>query len=621
MSKSLTNFHLCDFETTTLADDCRVWGWASCSITNTDNITMGNNIESFIDFSSSKKKMTIFFHNLKFDGGFIDNWLLHDGYQVISDKKYLVPKSFTTTISGMGQWYAINIMFENGNKCVIYDSLKKLPFRVKEIAKAFKLSMAKGSIDYEKTRPVNYLLTENEKDYIRKDVKIVAEALKIQYEEGMDGMTVSKDCLNDYIATIGGENRFRNLFPILSDEVHNNLKLAYRGGWVYVKESIASRVLGRGVSYDFNSLYPSRMKDCLMPYGLPIPFKGKYNFIKSYPLHIQHIQCEFQIKNDHLPTIQIKGSEWGRYFKASEYLDSSRGMRVDLYLTNIDLELFFDHYEVFNLDYIDGYMFKAKHGMFDKYIDKHNFVKMQSDGANRALAKLKMNGLYGKFGSDLDVTGKLPYLKDDGSTGYRKKSLRYIEKDGKEVLYDDMDLHDYQEAVYIPVAIFTTSYGRDLTIRSAQSVYKRFCYADTDSIHLTGTTEPKNFKDIIHPYKLGYLKRESIFVKAKFLRAKTYMEEICIKYIRNEDGSLYVDPYGDNVYKETDIKNKETTILSVKCAGLDDQAKPFVTFDNFYIGSHIKVPEHAMKLRPKHVKGGIVLERKEINIREQFFNR
>ena len=77
-------------------------------------------------------------------------------------------------------------------------------------------------------------------------------------------------------------------------------------------------------------------------------------------------------------------------------------------------------------------------------------------------------------------------------------------------------------------------------------------------------------------------------------------------------GKIKKDEYGDDIFIQTGYDEMKETVLDVKCAGLDDQAKPYVTFENFYIGSNIKVPEHAMKLRPRHVKGGIILDKKEI---------
>lgn len=46
------------------------------------------------------------------------------------------------------------------------------------------------------------------------------------------------------------------------------------------------------------------------------------------------------------------------------------GEIVCLVLTNIDLKLFFEHYEVTDLTYECGWKFKSLQGIFKDYIDK-----------------------------------------------------------------------------------------------------------------------------------------------------------------------------------------------------------------------------------------------------------
>lgn len=79
-----------------------------------------------------------------------------------------------------------------------------------------------------------------------------------------------------------------------------------------------------------------------------------------------------------IPTIQIKNSY---FFKGNEYLESSEsyeGDIVTLVLTSVDLKLFLEHYDVSNLDYIAGYKFKGKAGLFTSYIDKWTDVKIKA---------------------------------------------------------------------------------------------------------------------------------------------------------------------------------------------------------------------------------------------------
>ena len=72
-----------DFETTTDLEDCRVWAWALCNVNNTDEFVFGNSVQTLMDWCSKKRNLTLYFHNLKFDGEFILQWLLHNGFTEI----------------------------------------------------------------------------------------------------------------------------------------------------------------------------------------------------------------------------------------------------------------------------------------------------------------------------------------------------------------------------------------------------------------------------------------------------------------------------------------------------------------------------------------------------------
>ena len=78
---------------------------------------------------------------------------------------------------------------------------------------------------------------------------------------------------------------------------------------------------------------------------------------------------------------------------------------------------------------------------------------------------------------------------------------------------------------------------------------------------------------------MGYWKHESNFKKARFIRQKTYIEDMG-EYIK------------------------------ITCAGLPESCYKNVNFNNFHEGFKCKG-----KLRPKHVKGGIILEDSEFTLK------
>lgn len=67
MGKSGLKKYSADFETSTWEKDKTwVWGWALCDIDNTNNVEVGNNIDTFFN-RIKEENMIIYFHNLKFD--------------------------------------------------------------------------------------------------------------------------------------------------------------------------------------------------------------------------------------------------------------------------------------------------------------------------------------------------------------------------------------------------------------------------------------------------------------------------------------------------------------------------------------------------------------------------
>lgn len=127
---------------------------------------------------------------------------------------------------------------------------------------------------------------------------------------------------------------------------------------------------------------------------------------------------------------------------------------------------------------------------------------------------------------------------------------------------------------------FITAYARDKIIRTSQKIVdyslkkygkNLYVYSDTDSCHsLLSEDELKTFLDI-DPVRLGALKCEGKFTRARFIRQKTYIEE---------------------------IDNK----LKITCASMPSSCYGQVTWDNFHTGLQC-----SNKLSFKHVKGGVLL--------------
>lgn len=574
-----------DFETTTKADDCRVW---ACGMYYMDSkrFECGNSIEWFFDRLSELDDCTVYFHNLKFDGTFILDWLFRNGFTHSTERK-IYKGEFSTLISDKNLFYSIKIKLKQKSTITIYDSLKIIPFSVAVIAKSFGLKIMKGEIDYTMERPPGWEITKEEYDYIKNDCEIVAQALQQLFDQNLKKMTQGSNALADFKSTLN--RKFERIFP--PPEYDSDIRQAYKGGFTYVNPKYQGLNIGKGVVYDKNSMYPSMMKFKPLPYDRGERFTGKYENDEFYPLYIQAFSCIFELKEKHLPTIQIKTGYLG--FVPTEYVTSSNGEEITLCLTSVDFKLFLDHYNIIGeINYIGGWKFRAATGLFDAYIDKWYKVKEESTRTGnkglRTLAKLMLNALYGKFALNPKVQSKIPY--------YDKEENMVKYKLGEE---------EEREPLYLPVACFITAYSREDVIRNAQANYDRFIYADTDSLHLIGTEAPQNMD--IDNYRLGAWKQESTFIRARFLRAKCYIEYI--------PGKL---PIKGNTIPGTHVcvgkypvKRLYYAPVKVTCAGMPSSCHPYVTWENFAVGA-----SYPGKKRFQTVPGGAVLIDTPFKIKE-----
>lgn len=586
----LSACYTADFETTTDENDCRVWAYSICSIEDVSKFWYGNNIDDFFEWCRKNNNPSLWFHNLKFDGTYIINWLFENGFKWV-EKEDIGDKTFTTLITDMGQFYQITVYFKHSKKkcrkVTFFDSLKILNFSVEKIAEDFDLPIRKLSIDYDKPRPVGYIIQPDEVDYIRNDVEIMARALQFMFLEGQTKMTIAGDAMKSLKETIIG---FRKKFPVLPKEVDAEIRKSYRGGFTYVNETWQGKEVGKGIILDVNSLYPYCMT-LELPFGEPVFFDGEYQDDPTHPLYVQSLTCAFELKPGKIPSIQLKNN---LSFIPNEYVKSSKGKVVTLYLTSVDLQLFKDQYNFWGTVWNGGFKFMKCKGIFDKYVQMWTAEKIKAgkekNKSKRQLAKLMLNSSYGRLSLSPTAKQKRPFL------------------DHEEVVRFELLPEEEREPVYIPCGAFITALGREKTIRTSQAIRDytiekygedRYYYSDTDSIHANLSSEDlEELKDLIKidKYELGCWDKEAEFTKALYIRQKCYIEMI--------EGKV------------------EVTV-----AGLPQYLAPIVNFENFKKGfstggmTHEQLKEMARKngatdeeleklhhkFRYKYVKGGVIL--------------
>lgn len=497
--KNNPEWFVADFETTTEKyyienGITKVWLYA-ISDKNSNIIKYGNSIEDFFEFINSYKKNVIYyFHNLKFDGSFILNYLINNNYKYQEKITLSDTNKFSTLIGEMGEFYSIKYNVKKNFQITFCDSLKLLPFKVEKIAIDFGLPILKGKIDYD-----NYEINEETLNYVFNDVKIVAMALNEIKKNGMIKMTTASCAYNEYSNMTFYIN---NLFPDLEKDFLVKWRGAYRGGRSMVNDLHRNKILKNVKRFDINSMYPYIMREMELPYGEPIKCnRNEYNF------ELYDVNISFKLKKGHLPCILKKGSLG---FGEDSYYTETEGVE-NLKISSIDFQLLEINYDIEYLEFIEILGFKTTKYLFRKYIDKYYEIKNREKGAKKLIAKLMLNSLYGKFGSKPEGKTKKPILVEESL------KFEYNEKE---------DMKHY----YLPIAIAITSYAHKLLDDNIRYTgIENFVYCDTDSIHTLGDLP----KELIDNKELGKFKLEGIEKISKYIRQKCYV-------VKDEDNSIKI---------------------------------------------------------------------------------
>lgn len=469
-----------------------------------------------------------------------------------------------------------------------FDTLKIVPYSLQKCCSAFiDLDLPKDGLDYEKVRNVDDELTFEEKVYIYNDVFGLSELVKKLIINGFDvdgkhvqytKLTNSSQSLSDYKETLledylNRENSFsnddffheidnklfqtkffkiedkeqkkellfKNVFPMQNYFVDKFIRLSYYGGLSTVHfqnvEKYSKYENKIGQVFDVNSLYPYIMLDRLLPYGYPQHNKkpyGKMNkkYKENYPLFIQEITIfDFKIKKNKMPFVQVK---MDKNFNGREVINENINIHgekqpIKLVLCSPLIELLFENYNVKSYKLGSHLAFRGANNLFKNYLDFWGTIKKRSKGANREIAKLRQNALYGKFGTSGD-TEKIEIQIEDNKFK--------VNNTHEEIISDN---------IYVAMSSFITSYAKQYLVTSINENYKNFLYCDTDSLHLFGNIE--DVKGLFIDDKIyGAWKHELTFNDFKYIGSKRYAE----KDIISGKWDIKCCGLSDNIMKQLD---------------------------------------------------------------------
>lgn len=558
--------YFADFETTTNNEErTSVYLWTI--ISEDEKVKeYGIDLKTFFEFLNSLNKIeAVYFHNLSWDGCFIEDWLIENNFKFDDEKTRFRNNTFRWINDDDYDLYSLDVKFKNKKVIRFKDSYKIFPTSIAKMAKV--VGLEKGIIDYEKYSNVQAKedLPQEVVDYAILDALILVRywnASKKNLE--VKRLTISSIVYNEFkafygktkfISHFGGYIDKKTINNVISKEEFLEFYKGYKGGLVLVKNGIKDVELKvDGYSYDVNSMYPWVMKTKLMPYGKPSSIK--YENVENVAILKVYINKAY-ILDEEIPCFVFSQS------KLTDEHQKHKKLIIDevIVVTEFEFELIKKYYFI-DFQILNKWYFKASY-IFKNFISELEEQKTNAKNeADRQVAKIKLNSLYGKFGQKFLRSQRILIKKEDllPDQGVKFEIGNY---------YEVSKIEEVDLISYVPVALFITSYARVHLLENIIKNKERFLYADTDSIYLDGMQEGLQIDET----SFGAFKLENRFSRFKYIKAKCYIFETL-------DGKI-----------------------TTKIAGLSKDKHKDINFSNFYKGSVFE----KSKTQRKRIKGGFIL--------------
>ncbi len=397
------------------------------------------------------------------------------------------------------------------------DSYAILPASLERLTNDFNVEHKKLKMDYE--------LGVNDKNFVQyfnNDLMGLYEVLE-QSQSLLEKLTLAGNTMNIFIKKFYKEKISNN-----SLKLNELFRQGYYGGRVEIFKL-------RGVElnyYDINSLYPSVMHD----FEYPLIENHNYEYTNEYiPDTLGYYYCNIKTPDMNIPILPYRredkklifpvGSWSGWYYSPEIAKARELGYKIDVKR---------------------GYVFKKTDYIFKDFVEYYYNIKRHSSGSKKAIAKLLLNSLYGKFGQRTEFD---EFIIGNGSERYFYIPFLNLTRT-KRVSYAK-----YQHS---EIAGLITSYARvrlyELFERAGiENIY----YCDTDSIitsSLLKTSDAlgdiKNESAIsefiaIAPKVYAYTSKDNgeVVIKAKGLNAKQLSFEDFRNAIYRNDFSKFVYEY------------------------------------------------------------------------------
>lgn len=469
--------------------------WAIGALLLNKNYKLFLTADEFCEYLANySDELKIFVHNLKFEGNFFLSSFTKFFVPVEKKKKDLKNGEFSIAIDIMNNWYSVTLRNKKGRLIYFSDTAKLFPQTLKTLGEMVDVP----KLDYDYTKIKNYqTLKEVPQDlltYLKRDCYILKKVMD-EYKDIKWKSTIASTTYFNWKKQYSNEYFYYDFYKPIRSLNMQYLRKWYAGGLCLYSQVDAHQIFKNIYVYDFNSLYPSIMRNEKLPFGKCYDSQPtRHNYLIFYEIEVKNCYSTF------IP--------WIRNTDTRAVLDHS--LYSIIYLIGEEYELFkktyFGQYKI-----LKKYYFKTKY-VFTDYIDywyaKKKKAKINNDKPTYRLSKLMMNSLYGKFGQNnirqikyLVKKPKDKYKEWDFQT-YGKYWLKHKQLIGK-------------DNYYLPIACAITAYARIKMLNFWLANRAHIVYGDTDSFYST--------KDLnINSLELGELKFEGHLYNFQIIRKKHY---------------------------------------------------------------------------------------------------
>lgn len=586
-----------------------------------------------LSLSDEEVTKIIYVHNLSWEFQFLRDIIKRQHWKV----KWMVANAPRKPIAFIIE--DINVMF----RC----SYKLTQLKLETCGPAYGLSARKqvGFLDYDKPRGIDTPLTEEELLYAEYDILVLDELIGVFRDKYKHIKTIPLTQTGEvkfgYRQVIPKDHIFkvRNDIPTL--RFYKWCRNALLGGWVH-GSVLYNNICQYDIDmWDIASSYPYSMCNMKAPYHMYYHWgkpSDKYMDREKYGI-IYHIR----LSNVKLKRV-LSFLSVSKCYKVSLGYSSDNGRlvaadSVELFLTEIDFDLFNQFYNYEKIEYIDYYVGKKRRlpkyfivYLLEQYNNKTKLKGVKSTPerdfeAEYQKGKQVCNCLYGVFLQNI-VQSTIEFDGDDWMCP--KITDEAIEYKLEELRNGWNSLFWYVHGLYV------TAWSRERLCRALLKFDKYVVYGDTDSCKIQSTApdaatwfqeennrirkinfqtakdlgidpdlfEPKDKNGVKHP--LGFWEFEGCASEFKALKAKAY----CFRLKPDEDIKVCISGVGR--------KHSSELITSM------DKFNPNTVFNEYYAGklehtyiddqSNIRFRDYLGELQDSTQEHGITLNPAEYHM-------